>query len=260
MRVLVKLGGTLLEAAESRRRLAREIGAARCPKLELAVVHGGGKQLTAFLAERGVRSEFRNGLRVTSAEVLDSVVKVVAGSVNRQLTAAFIAEGVNAVGLTGIDGLLTEAEPMDAELGFVGRPVRSNGALLNTLVGAGYVPVIACVAGDRMGNLYNVNADQMAVSCAQAFGADMLLFFTDVEGVLDGAGAVCAELDAGGCRGLIESGAATGGMRAKLEAAMGAVEAGIGEVIIAPGARPGLLATVLAGAAAGTRISGGRRG
>ncbi len=254
MRILVKLGGTLLESPESRRRLACEIGAARGPSLDFAVVHGGGKQLTAFLAERGVESRFVNGLRVTSAEVLDSVVKVVAGSVNRSLTAAFIAENVPAVGLSGIDGLLTEAEPLDIALGFVGRPVRSNPALLNTLAAGGFLPVIACLAGDRSGNLYNVNADQMAVSVAQAFGAEKLLFFTDVEGVLDAGRAVCPVLNRAACRALIETEAATGGMRAKLEAALAALALGIPEVVIAPGARPGLLADLVAGRPAGTRI------
>ncbi len=254
MRILVKLGGTLLESAESRRRLAREIGAARGPDLDAAVVHGGGKQLTAFLAERGVESRFVNGLRVTSAEVLDSVVKVVAGSVNRSLTASFIAENVPAVGLCGIDGLLTEAEPLDPALGFVGRPVASHPALLEALTAAGFLPVIACLAGDRAGNLYNVNADQMAVSVAQAFGAQKLLFFTDVEGVLDAGRNLCPVLDPAACRSLIDTGAATGGMRAKLEAAMSALALGIPEVAIAPGARPGLLADLVAGRPAGTRV------
>ena len=99
MRLLIKLGGALLETAESRRRLAREIEAQRKAGHAIAVVHGGGKQLTGFLAERGVESRFVNGLRVTSAQVLDSVVKVVAGSVNHELVASFVAEGVPAVGL-----------------------------------------------------------------------------------------------------------------------------------------------------------------
>ncbi len=254
MRVLVKLGGTLLETEESRRRLAREIGAARRGGVEVVVVHGGGKQLTKFLAERGVESRFVNGLRVTSAEVLDSVVKVVAGSVNQLLVGAFVAEGADAVGLTGMDALLAEAEPLAAELGFVGRPVRSNGRLLHVLAGEGYLPVVACVAGDRAGALYNVNADQMAVSCALGFGARKLFFFTDVEGVHDASGALCESLDEAACRALISSGAASGGMRAKLDAALDAVRGGVREVVIAPGARAGLTQLLLEGGRAGTGI------
>lgn len=254
MRVLIKLGGTLLETEESRLRLTRDIAAARGPGVEIAVVHGGGKQLTRFLAERGVESRFVNGLRVTTAEVLDSVVMVVAGLVNKRLTAAFTAQGVPAVGLTGADALLTEAVPLDPSLGFVGRPIRWNGRLLEVLAAAGYLPVIACLAGGAGGSLFNVNADQMAVACARAFSADRLLFFTDVEGVLDSDGKLHSQLSARTARDWIECGVATGGMRAKLEAAMEAVAAGVGEVVVAPGARPDLLRDLLSGLTVGTRI------
>ena len=94
--------------------------------------------------------------------------------------------GALAVGLSGIDAFLVEAEQMDPALGAVGRVTRSNPALLELLVDGGYLPVVACVAGDRQGRVYNVNADQMAVACAVAFGAGQLVFLTDVEGVLDG--------------------------------------------------------------------------
>jgi len=254
VRVLIKLGGTLLETEESRRRLAREIAAARVGGVEIAVVHGGGKQLTRFLAERGVESRFVNGLRVTTAEVLDSVVMVVAGLVNKRLTAAFAAEGVQAVGLTGADGPIAEAVPLDPALGFVGRPIRSNGRLLEVLTAAGYLPVIACLAGGSDGALFNVNADQMAVACALAFSAAKLFFFTDVDGVLGPDGQLYPRLGADICRDFIESGVASGGMRAKLEAAVDAVAGGVAEVVVAPGAQPNLLAGLLSGLTVGTRI------
>ena len=125
--------------------------------------------MTRYLADHGIESRFVNGLRVTTPEVLDAVVKVLAGSVNRELVAAFVACGAPAVGLTGMDALLTEARPMSAELGWVGKPVRSDARLLNALLAElAYLPVIACVAGDRHGQFFNVNADQMAVSVASA--------------------------------------------------------------------------------------------
>src|SRR6266403_3594755 len=126
MKVLIKIGGTLLDSVESRQRLAAEIGRAVQGGLNTVVVHGGGKQMTRFLEERGVESRFVNGLRVTTPDVLDAVLKVFAGSVNQELVAAFIANAVPAVGLSGMDGLLTEAKQMSAELGFVGKPVRSD--------------------------------------------------------------------------------------------------------------------------------------
>ena len=116
MKALIKIGGTLLDAPETRARLAGEIVQARKQGLEAVVVHGGGKQMTRFLAERGVESQFLNGLRVTTPEVLDAVLKVLAGSVNQELVAEFIARGARAVGLSGMDGLVTDARQKSPEL------------------------------------------------------------------------------------------------------------------------------------------------
>ena len=255
MKVLIKIGGTLLEARESRQRLACEIGNVFRAGIETVVVHGGGKQMTRFLEERGIQSRFVNGLRVTTAEVLDAVVKVVAGSVNQELVAAFAAAGVPAVGLSGVDAGLAEAEPLGADLGFVGKPVRSNPRVLEVLTAGGFLPVIACVAGDATGNMYNVNADQMAVACARAFGVDKLLFLTDVDGVRGPTADILPLLSAAQCRQLIADGIATGGMQAKLESAMAGLHAGIDEVVIAPGAREGVVAALMEGRTIGTRIS-----
>ncbi|HVX65141.1 MAG TPA: acetylglutamate kinase [Bryobacteraceae bacterium] len=254
MKALVKLGGTLLDAPESRARLAAELAAAAGGGLDLVVVHGGGKQMTRFLAERGVESRFVNGLRVTTPETIDAVLKVFAGSVNHELVAALIAAGAAAVGLTGIDACLVEAEPLDAALGAVGKPVRANPALLELLTANRFLPVVACVAGDACGRIYNVNADQMAVACAAAFGADLLVFLTDVPGVLGPAHELLPRLTAAECRSLIERGIATGGMQAKLNAATNALENGVGQVVIAPGAEPGIFARLVAGEIAGTTL------
>lgn len=254
MRLLVKIGGTLLDAAESRARLAAEI-AALSRGNEVAVVHGGGKQMTRFLEKSGVKSRFVDGLRVTTPEVLDAVLKVFAGTVNAELVSALRAAGTKPVGLTGIDAGLVDAEPLDLELGHVGRPVHCDPRLLHVLVREGYLPVIACVAGDARGGMYNVNGDQMAAACAAAFGADRLIFLTDVEGVRDGSGETLATLSAGGARELIESGVASGGMRAKLEAALSAINhAARTEVVIAPGSHSGILDKLIAGTTIGTRV------
>jgi len=254
VKVLVKLGGTLLDARESRDSLAAQIAAARARGAEISVVHGGGKQMTRYLAERGVESRFVKGLRVTSPETIDAVLKVFAGSVNHELVASLNRAGALAVGLSGIDALLAEADQMDPELGAVGRVVRSNADLLDVLVANGYVPVVACVAGDRQGNIYNVNADQMAVACAAAFHAEELIFLTDVEGVLDECKAVRTLLTARECRQLVVDGIATGGMEAKLNAAVAALEGGVGSVRIATGASADVLAALLAGETIGSRI------
>ena len=254
MKILIKLGGTLLDAPESRRQIAQQIARVVQDGLEAVVVHGGGKQMTRYLADHGVESRFVNGLRVTTPEVLDAVLKVLAGTVNQELVAALVACGAPAVGLSGMDALLTEARPISDELGFVGKPVRSDPRLLRGLIELKYLPVVACVAGDREGHFFNVNADQMAVSVASALEADKLLFLTDVDGVRGPDNQVHPTLNLEQCQQLIDSGVATGGMRAKLESASEALRSGINEVIIAPGADPDILAKLLAGQPIGTRL------
>ena len=255
-KLLIKLGGTLLDAPESRQRLAREITqAANEPDHRFVVVHGGGKQMTRFLAERGVESRFVNGLRVTTPEVIDAVLKVFAGSVNAELVTAFRAAGARPVGLSGLDAGLVDAELLSPDLGQVGKPVRSDARLLNLLTEASYLPVIACVAGDDRGNVYNVNADQMAVACAASFAAESLLFLTDVEGVRDKDGSICPLLTRDYARVLIDEGVATGGMQAKLEAAMDALHKGVQHVLIAPGALPGVVGKLLSGEPVGSRLT-----
>ena len=254
MKILVKLGGTLLDAPESRAKVAVQIAAARARGIEIAVVHGGGKQMTRYLAEHGVESRFVNGLRVTTPETVDALLKVFAGAVNHELVASLNGAGALAVGLSGIDAFLTEAEQMDPALGAVGRITKANGALLHLLTANGYVPVVACVAGDRAGNIYNVNADQMASACAMAFQATQLIFLTDVEGVLDGAKQLLPSLTASASEYLIASGIAAGGMQAKLNAALAALEGGVEQVRIAPGAADNALERILEGEEIGTRM------
>lgn len=253
MKVLVKLGGTLLEHAESRAALATQM-AAVARDHALVVVHGGGKQVTKYLEERGVQSSFLNGLRVSDEAVMDAVTKVIAGTVNHQLVSSLISAGLRAVGLSGSDGPLTIAEQWDPALGYVGRPVRTDGRLLELLVEGGYVPAVASVAADARGRMLNVNADQMAVSCATGWKADLLLFLTDVAGVKDAGGEVISRLNIEQGRALVQSGIARGGMQAKLEAAEVAIERGVPEVVVASGWERDICSRLLAGEDLGTRI------
>ncbi len=253
MKLLIKVGGSLLEEPDSRRRIAAEV-VEIAREYETVIVHGGGKQLTRFLESQGVQSAFVNGMRVSDEAVIDGLTKVIAGSVNKALVAALIAAGEAAVGLSGIDGGLTKAVQLSPEMQFVGRPAATEGRLLDLLVNAGYLPVVACLAGDAQGAIFNVNADQMAVSCATGWRADKLIFLTDVAGVKNAAGEVVRFLTTGQIRELIATGVARGGMQAKLEAATAALEAGIEEVLIAPGQEARVLKRLIAGEAMGTRL------
>jgi len=254
LKALIKLGGTLLDSPEMRASLAEQIARQAGQSAAITVVHGGGKQMTRFLKERGISSEFVNGLRVTTPEVMDAVLKVLAGSVNQELVAALLAAGARPVGLSGVDAGLVEAEQMDEALGLVGRVKRANPALLDLLIGRGYLPVVACIAADRGGRMYNVNADQMAAVCAAGWRADRLIFLTDIAGVMDAAGRVQTRLSAQECERLIAGGVAAAGMQAKLLAATAALTDGVDQIEIAPGAWPDVIARLLNGEPVGTRI------
>ena len=256
MKILIKLGGTLLESAQSRSNLGSQL-AEVSRHHSLVVVHGGGKQVTQFLEEKGIESQFVNGCRVSSEAVIDAVTKVICGSINQQLVSSLVAAGVQAVGLSGVDGPLTIAEQLSPELGFVGKPVQTDAKLLDLLSQAGYIPAVACVAGDAQGRVYNVNADQMAVSCAAAWGVSKLIFLTDVPGVKGVGGELMARLTLEQSRNLIEDGIAHGGMQAKLEAAQTAIRLGVREVVIASGWEPQICVRLLAGEPVGTTIETG---
>jgi acetylglutamate kinase len=254
VRLVIKVGGTVLENRDSCAAIAQQL-ADIAREHELVVVHGGGKQVTRYLDERGVTSRFVNGLRVSDGPVIDAVTHVIAGSLNKRLVSAIIAAGESAVGLSGVDGALTPASQLDASLGFVGNPGRTDSRLLDLLVNAGYVPVVACIAGDRDGNIYNVNADQMAVSCAIGWRAENLFFLTDVHGVRAQDGNLLPHICLDEISALTASGVAHGGMQAKLEATAVALRAGIAEVAIAHGREPGICRRLIFGEAHGTRLS-----
>ena len=254
MKVLVKVGGTLLEDNHTRRCIAEQLRALR-EECQVTTVHGGGKQVTKYLENHDTASSFVGGLRVSDNAVIDAVVKVIAGTVNKQFVATLIAAGCPAVGLSGIDGALTKAAQLSPELGQVGDPQHSDGRLLNLLVEAGYLPVIACVAVGAAGEIFNVNADRMAVSCAAGWGADTLLFLTDVPGVKDAEGKLIPHLTRESAQELIRTGVAQGGMQAKLESANLALRNGVTDIIIASGRERDVCHRALRDAGVGTRLT-----
>jgi acetylglutamate kinase len=244
----------LLDDSASRNDIARQIAEVAASGVSITVVHGGGKQMTRFLEERGIQSRFVGGLRVTTDETIDAVLKVLAGTVNTQLVAALCVSGARAVGLTGIDAGLATAEQLNPDLGFVGRVVASDPGVLDALSDAGLLPVVACVAGAVDGRVFNVNGDSMAVAIASSWGVDRLVFLTDVPGVLDDKNEIIPVLTVQCCRDLINTGVATGGMQAKLNAATDAVARGAREVSIVKGSDAFIVTRVFAGEQIGTRI------
>jgi acetylglutamate kinase len=252
--VVVKLGGRALEAPGAPRELAAGVASlSGVPVL----VHGGGAEVSAWSARLGVPAAFVGGLRVTDAATLEVATAVLAGLANKRLVAALRATGVDAVGLSALDGGIAEVVPHPdaARLGEVGAiaSVRTN--LLATLIESGRVPVLASI-GARAGRLLNLNADDLASAIAAALGAPVVLMLSDTPGVVLG-GDVARRLDVASLDAALEGGEVTGGMVAKLRAARAAVTGGAGRAVIAAWQGPGTLAALLAGEAIGTTIEAG---
>ena len=223
MRV-VKLGGNELDRPAWLTACARAL-----VRLDpVVVVHGGGRAVSALSRRLGLPVEKRDGRRVTSPEVAEVVELVMGGPVNRQVVTALRAAGLDAVGLSGVDGGLLTARPMPGELGHVGEIAQVRVALLESFLLAGLTPVIAPMAPEASGTEgtpLNVNADDAAAAIAGALRAAELLFVSDVPGV-EVDGAIRPALEAGDVETLIELGMATDGMAAKLRAASAALRAG----------------------------------
>jgi acetylglutamate kinase len=256
--LVVKLGGALLDDA------ARFPGVfdalARMHQLHpggLVVVHGGGKAVDRQLDRLGLRTERREGIRITPPEVVEQVTAVLAGSMNTQLLGLLLSRGVSGVGLTLSDGHLSRAAKATRfgfDPGRVGELRGGDGALVAHLLAGGYLPVLSSIAVCEAGGFLNVNADDAAAQLAGIVGASGLLLLTDVPGVRGADGRVIAEIDADAAEALIADGTVSGGMIAKVRGALdAAARAGV-PVVIASWADPAALESLAAGASVGTRV------
>jgi acetylglutamate kinase len=249
--LVVKLGGTTL--AEEAGVLADVGGVAR--RRDVVVVHGGGKRLTDWLARLGVAHRFDQGLRVTDDAALEVAVAVLGGLVNTELVAALRSLGVDAVGLSGLDGGLLVGERVP-RLGRVVSVVGVRGAILEALWLGGLVPVVAPLASDARGVTCNTNADDTAAGLAAGIGADLILL-TDTDGVRDADGRAIASLTPRDAMRLVDAGVIEGGMVPKVRAATRALVRPDSVVVIADGRTPGALLSALDGGRTGTRIQSG---
>ena len=201
----------------------------------LVVVHGGGDEVSTLQTLHGVVAQFSGGRRVTSALDLEIIRMALSGSANKRLVSALNDAAVPAVGLSGEDAGLLLATPSDrARLGFVGTPSRVNVALLRHLLAGGYLPVLSPVSRSddpSAGPTLNVNGDDAAAAIAVALSVDELLLVSDVEGVRVQDQPV-TQLDADTAQQLVDNGTAAGGMAAKLQAALAALEGGVARVRI----------------------------
>lgn len=226
---VIKIGGR----AQGDPALPSAIASAVRDGTRVVVVHGGGDEVTQLQRQMGVEPTFHNGRRVTTTNDLSIVRMVLSATVNKRLVGAFAAAGVRAVGISGEDGgLLTCRLFGDGILGAVGEPDAVDPAVLVTLLDGGFTPVVSPLGRFADGSGCNVNGDDAAAAIAAALGAEELLLVADVPGVLDASGGRIPQLDADGMAALVASGAARGGMIAKLESARLTLERGVSRVRI----------------------------
>lgn len=246
--IVLKVGGSVRDETDA---AVAQVVALHDAGRPLVVVHGGGPLIGAWSERMGLATRFVRGLRVTDEPTRDVAVAVLGGLANKTLVAELLARGVPAVGLSGIDGGMLRAEREDAELGLVGRVTLVDSSLLEELLAAARVPVVAPAAIGPSGEILNVNGDTAAGAIAASLGARLLAFVTDVPGVRSVDGRVVPVLDRDRAKELVDDGTVQGGMLPKVEACLIAASAGCDAAIVS--LRDGdAVERVLAGERAGT--------
>jgi acetylglutamate kinase len=265
MRITVKLGGSILEEPSIRGAILAQVSGIASLGHEVVLVHGGGKSLNRRLSQMQIESRFTEGLRVTDAETLQAAVMVLAGEVNKKIVSEMNHSGACAIGICGADAgavrcvRLEDLPNSPAGIGFVGKPSEVNRSFFDRAFDAGWTPVVSSIALGPGGQLYNVNADQMASACASGAGCTSLVYLTDVEGVKDERGSVLHDLKESDIASLRSAGIIKGGMLPKTSSCLEALAAGVRDALILPGSEPGILTKFINGTLTeGTHIHGNR--
>lgn len=236
--VVVKYGGNAMVSKELQQAVMRDLILMRQNGVQVVLVHGGGPEITKMLSRVGKQSEFVGGLRVTDRETAEIAEMVLAGKINKTLVNLLQSCGGKAVGLSGMDGDLIQAEMKDPALGYVGRITKIQPGPVIDLLKMGYIPVIATMGCDHGGNFYNINADTAAAALAGALGAECLLTLTDIAGVLrdkDDPESLIPQVTVPQVAELTAAGIIAGGMIPKLDSCVEAIRQGVKKVFILDG-------------------------
>jgi acetylglutamate kinase len=254
--IVIKIGGSTFKSGDT---TVEDIVALQKQGRSLVVVHGGGNTVTDWLKKLGISTKFVRGERVTDLPSLEVVTAVLAGLVNKEITAALNIKGGRAVGISGADGSLIESRAKDKTMGYVGAVEKVTPAVLAALLKGGFIPVVSPVslyALDRPADapaLINVNGDPIAGEIAAALGAKKLIFLTDVDGIKDKSGGTISRLSQVEAEGMVSSGVISGGMLPKINACWRALNAGVIARII-DGRQPHALLKEFEGGDGGTTI------
>ena len=259
--IVVKYGGNAMINEELKNAVMGDLVLLSTVGIKVVLVHGGGPEISGMLKKIGKESQFVNGLRVTDAETADIVLQILAGKINKTLVNHLQNSGGKAVGLSGMDGHLIEAEIKDPALGFVGEITDINIEPVTDLLDKGYIPVISTVGCDKEGNVYNINADTAAARIASALGAEALFLMTDIVGLLrdkDDESTLISSVCVSEAPQLMREGVISGGMIPKVECSVEAIRQGVNRVFMLDGRVPhSLLIETLTNEGIGTMLCGG---
>ena len=256
--VVVKYGGNAMINEERKMQVMEDIVLLSLIGVKVVLVHGGGPEISDMLGKIGKKSEFVDGLRVTDKETVEIVQMVLAGKVNKSLVNLLEVNGGKAMGISGMDGHLIEAEMKDERLGYVGKITKINIEPIMDLLEKGYIPVVSTIGCDMQGNVYNINADTAASQIAGAMHAESLISMTDIAGILrdkEDPATLIPMIDIWDAAKLYGEGVISGGMIPKVECCIDAVRRGVKKVFILDGRIPhAILIEMLTDEGAGTMV------
>ncbi len=257
--IVVKYGGNAMTSDALKMQVMEDIALLHREGVKVVLVHGGGPEINQTMEKLGKKAVFVNGLRYTDQQTMDIVQMVLCGKVNKSLVSLLQAQGVQAVGLSGIDGGLIQAKVKDPALGLVGQVTGICTGPVDALLQQGYIPVIATVSGDNAGTVYNVNGDTAAAFLAGALGADRLILMTDIAGILrdkDDPATLISHITISQVDALRETGVISGGMLPKTECCKEALAQGVKNVAITDGRTAhGILMYLISPETVGTTVT-----
>lgn len=258
--VVVKYGGNAMVNEKLKEQVMEDIVLLTLVGVKVVLVHGGGPEISEMMNKLGKQAQFVDGLRVTDKETVDIVQMVLAGKINKSLVNFLELKGGNAMGISGMDGRLIEAEMKDEKLGYVGEIVSVNIQPVIDLLENGYIPVISTVGCDKNGAIYNINGDTAAARIAGALKAERLIMMTDIAGILkdkDDPSTLIGELTKAEAQALFDTHIVSGGMIPKVQCCIDAIDHGVKNVIIMDGRVPhSILMEILTDEGAGTMVKG----
>lgn len=257
--VVIKYGGNAMINEQLKQQVMEDMVLLWLIGVKVVLVHGGGPEINELMDKLGKKPQFVDGLRVTDKETVDIVQMVLAGKVNKTLVNLLEMKGGKAMGISGMDGRLIEAEIKDERLGYVGKVTNVHITPIVDLLEKGYIPVVSTIGCDKNGNAYNINGDTAAAYIAGALGAQRLIMMTDIDGILrdkDDPTTIIPNVTLKGIEQLKAEGVISGGMIPKVDCCIEAIHKGVKNVVILDGRVPhSILMELLTDEGAGTMVS-----